>query len=191
MATPATADENKAAIADIRTRVIALTDTLDPQTVSELDRSSDSLLVAHLRRNINADLAMLQRALCDFISGGVLSGGRSHAQRHATLTQLGFSGLPAIADPLSAHDIVLVVGLVFLAMLFVPLMVRRFFDPTPLAQPVRALVMVPIIYTIAIVLAIYPKSMWEYARRRTRHQRPVAAYALSGVAARWPRSSSR
>jgi hypothetical protein len=97
--------------------------------------------------------------------------------------QLGFSGFPVARAPLSAHDIVLVMGLVFLAMLFVPLMMRRFFDPTPLPMNVRVLVMVPIIYAIAIVAAVYPKSVWPFASRQPGGRRPVAAYALSGVVA--------
>jgi hypothetical protein len=78
---------------------------------------------------------------------------------------------------------VLVAGLIFLALLFVPLMVRRSFDPLPLAPNVRVLVMVPIIYAISIVLAIYPKSVLPFWRREPDKLRPVAAYALSGAAA--------
>jgi hypothetical protein len=176
-------DENKAALLDLRRRVTALAEILDARTLAEFERESDWRLVAHMRRSVGADLAALQRALCDFVSSGVLAGGWSHQRRHAALTQLGFGGLPALRSPLSAHDIVLVMGLVFLAMLFVPLMLRRFFDPTPLGPNVRVIVMVPIIYAIAIVLAVYPKSMLPFARRVPGGGRPVAAYALSGVAA--------
>lgn len=176
-------DENKAALQDIRRRVAALAEILDARALAELDRDSDSRLVAHVRRNVGTDLTALQRALCDFVAGGVLAGGWSHQRRHAALTRLGFGGLPALRSPLSAHDIVLVMGLVFLAMLFVPLMLRRFFVPTPLEPNLRVIVMVPIIYAIAIVLAVYPKSLLPFARREPGGGRPVAAYALSGVAA--------
>jgi hypothetical protein len=176
-------DENRPALAAIRTQLEALAEIVDTRTLSELDRESDSLLVAHMRRKIGGDIMALQRAQFDFVSGGVLSGGRNYIQRHAALTEMGFSGLPAAHGPLSAHDIVLVMGLVFLAMLFIPLMMRRFFDPTPLATNLRILVMVPIIYAIAIVAAVYPKSVWPFARRESAANRPVAAYALSGVLA--------
>jgi hypothetical protein len=43
--------------------------------------------------------------------------------------------------------------------------------------------MVPIIYAISIVLAIYPNSVLPFWRREAEKRRPAAAYALSGVAA--------
>ena len=66
---------------------------------------------------------------------------------------------------LNPHDIVLVVGLVFIAMLFIPLMLRRFVYPDVLPPQVRVLVMVPIVYAIAIVVAIFPKGVWPFAGR--------------------------
>jgi hypothetical protein len=96
---------------------------------------------------------------------------------------MGFRGLPPLPSALSAHDIVLVSGLVFVAMLFIPLMIRRFFDAEPLPYQMRVIVMVPIIYAVAIVLAIYPKSVWSYAMRLPDQPRPIAAYAVSGLGA--------
>lgn len=176
-------DENKAALNEIRTRMATLADLLDAQALAELDHDGATPLLLHVRKGVLRDLAQAQRALHDFVSGGVLSGGRSHAQRRAALARLGFSGLPATREPLNAHDIVLVMGIVFLAMLFVPLMMRRFFYAQPLDANLRVLVMVPMIYAIAIVLAVYPKSMWPAASRQSAERRPVAAYALSGALA--------
>jgi hypothetical protein len=65
----------------------------------------------------------------------------------------------------------------------VPLMMRRFIDPLPLPQNLRILVTVPIVYAIAIVAAIYPKSVWPFAARQPGGERPFAAYAVSGVIA--------
>ena len=53
------------------------------------------------------------------------------------MVELGFDGLPPPARSLNPHDIVLVVGLVFIAMLFIPLMMRRFFYPDVLPPQVR------------------------------------------------------
>ena len=113
----------------------------------------------------------------------MLEGAWNHARRRDALAQLGFAGLPAARGPLTSHDVVLVAGLVFLAMLFVPLMMRRFIDPLPLPQNLRILVTVPIVYAIAIVAAIYPKSVWPFAARQPGGERPFAAYAVSGVIA--------
>jgi hypothetical protein len=85
--------------------------------------------------------------------------------------------------PLASHDVILFAGLVFLAILFVPLTVRRFFDPLPMPQNLRVLVTVPIVYAIAIVAAIYPKAVWPFAARHPNGERPFAAYAVSGVIA--------
>ena len=153
------------------------------ETLDELDGGSDSRLVAHSRKVFDSELSSLQDSLCNFISGGVLEGARNHARRRDALAQLGFTGLPATRGPLTSHDVVLVAGLVFLAMLFVPLMMRRFIDPLPLPQNLRILVTVPIVYAIAIVAAIYPKAVWPFAARQPGGERPFAAYAVSGVIA--------
>jgi hypothetical protein len=176
-------DDSKTPLSEIRNRVNMLRDVLDSRALTELDGAGDSSIVAHMRRKIGTELGELNRALHDFVSGGVLNSARSEGQRHAALAKLGFSGLPEPRNSLNAHDIVLVTGLVFLAMLFIPLMMRRFIDPSPLDQQLRVLVMVPIIYAIAIVVAIYPKSVWLSARRQRGGPRPIAAYALSGAVA--------
>jgi hypothetical protein len=176
-------DENKAALVDIRQRLATLARLLNERTLTELGQPGDSLLVAHLRKNIDSDMAALWRALCDFVAGGVLTETWNDRQRRKALAQLGFTGLPQERNPMSSHDIVLVVGIVFLAILFIPLMMRRFFDPDILPLQARLLVMVPIVYAIAIVVAIYPKAVWPFAARTDPGARPVAAYALSGLAA--------
>jgi len=176
-------EEHKATLGEIRTRLESLREVLQPLALAELDRSHDSALLSRMRKRIASEVTDLRRDLCDYVSGGVLSEGRNHSQRLAALTQLGFSGLPATRNPLSANDIVLVMGLVFLAMLFIPLMTRRFFDPTPLSNPVRLMILVPLIYAIAVVAAIYPKSAWPFARRNAGDGRPVAGYAASAALA--------
>jgi hypothetical protein len=173
--------ENKAALAAICLRLSALAPLLNEQTLTELDGGGDSRLLSHVRKNIEAELGSLWRALCDFVAGGVLSATISDRQQRAALTRLGFTGLPQERNPLNAHDIVLVGGLVSMAMLFIPLMMNRFFNPEPLELQARVLIMVPIIYVIAIVVAIYPKAAWPFAIRASGGARPVAAYALSGV----------
>ena len=176
-------DQHRTDLPEIRERIDKLAEFLDARTLDELDGGSDSRLVAHSRKVFDSELSSLQDSLCNFIGGGVLDGARNHARRRDALAQLGFTGLPATRGPLTSHDVVLVAGLVFLAMLFVPLMMRRFIDPVPLAQNLRVLVTVPIVYAIAIVAAIYPKSVWPFAARQPSGERPFAAYAVSGVIA--------
>lgn len=174
--------EHKTALAEIRSRMNALSEVLEELTLNDLDRNSDSRIVIHMRKTIKKDIATVRQALFDFLSAGVLNSGWNHHQRHADLSKLGFGGLTAARGPISAHDIVLVIGLVFLALLFIPLMMRRFFDPSMLGLSLRLLIMVPIIYAVAIVSAIYPKSVFPFSTRLDGASRPYAAYALSGAA---------
>jgi hypothetical protein len=176
-------DDSRAVLGEIRAKLESLAEMLQPVVVAELDGGHDSPVVARIRKRITHELAELRKALCDFVSGGVLSEGRSHAQRITALTRLGFTGLPAVRSSLNANDIVLVMGLVFLAILFIPLTVRRFFDPTPLPGEVRLYILIPIVYAIAVVAAIYPKSAWRFARRKPGEGRPAVGYAASGALA--------
>lgn len=174
--------EHKTALGEIRSRMNALSEVLEELTLNELERNSDSRIVVHVRKSIKKDIAMVRQALFDFLSAGILNSSWNHHQRHADLSKLGFAGLTAARGPISAHDIVLVIGLVFLALLFIPLMMRRFFDPAMLGLSLRLLIMVPIIYAVAIVSAIYPKSVFPFSTRLESAGRPFAAYALSGAA---------
>jgi hypothetical protein len=176
-------DENKAALNEIEAKLDSMGEVLQPLALAELDSSHESALVPPIRKQIANDIAKLRKALFDYVSGGVLNEARNHAQRYTALTQLGFTGLPTMRSPLSANDIVLVMGLVFLAILFIPLVARRFVDPVPLAGQMRLFILIPTIYAISVVAAIYPKSAWRFASREAGESRPVAAYAASAALA--------
>jgi hypothetical protein len=176
-------DQNKGELKKLRSRVESLSEWLNAHTLTELDGNNGSASLARLRKSVDDDIASLWRDLCCFAAGGVLNETWNDKQRRAALTRLGFAALPHEANRLNSHDIVLVVGLVFIALLFIPLAMRRFFDPDMLPVNVRVLVMVPIVYAIAIVAAIYPKSVWSCATRSAGGPRPYAGYAISGVIA--------
>ncbi|HEY6512429.1 MAG TPA: hypothetical protein VI032_10645 [Burkholderiaceae bacterium] len=173
--------ESEADLVALRARTTGL--SLTARTLTELDGHNGSESLPKLRKSVDGEVTSLWRALCCFAAGGVLNKAWSDKQRRVALARLGFSGLPQETHPLTPNDIVLVAGLVFIAMLFIPLMVRRFFDPELLQVQWRVLITVPIVYAIAIVAAIYPKSVWQQARRSASGQRPFAAYAASGVVA--------
>jgi hypothetical protein len=125
----------------------------------------------------------LHEAVSDFVASGVLDREWNLTQRNTALANMGFNGLPDARGSLSLHEVALVAGLIFLAMLLALLIARRFFDPTPLQPSLRVLVMVPIIYAVAIVTALYPKAAWEFADIARVGHRPYAAYLLSGAIA--------
>ena len=82
--------DSKTTLSEIRNRVNALRDVLDSRALTELDGAGDSSIVAHMHQKIGTELAELNRALHDFVSGGVLNSARSEGQRHAALAKLGF-----------------------------------------------------------------------------------------------------
>ena len=176
-------EQNVGDLKKLRSRLESLSQWLNARTLTELDSNSDSPSLARLRKTVDDDITSLWRDLCGFAAGGVLSETWNDKQRRVVLTRLGFAALPQVTNRLTSNDIVLVVGLVFIAMLFIPLAMRRFFVPEMLPVEVRVLVMVPIVYAIAIVAAIYPKSAWSFATRSVGGQRPYAGYAASGAAA--------
>jgi len=176
-------EQSKAEMTSLRSRMEELSQWLNAHTLSELDGGTHSASLAHLRKIVDGELTSLWRSTCVFAAGGVLNETWSEKQRYSALTRLGFVELSHESNRLSSHDIVLVAGLVFIALLFIPLAMRRFFVPDMLPLQLRVLVMVPIVYAIAIVAAIYPKSVWPFAGRVGGGPRPVTAYAISGVVA--------
>lgn len=174
-------EKNEQALKDVRTAAATLAQVLNAGTLSELDGDRNSDALVYLRKIADRDITSLWEKLCQFAAGGVLNETWNDKQRQATLVRLGFSALPHDRGPLNSNDVVLVVGLIFIAMLFIPLAIRRWFYPSMLPPDLRVQVMVPIIYAIAIVAAIYPKSVWSGAARVDGGQRPFAAYAISAV----------
>ena len=63
-------EENKAALDAIRERLRAI--ALDERALNELGHSTESPLLAGLRKSVESDLATSWSALCDFVAGGVL-----------------------------------------------------------------------------------------------------------------------
>ncbi len=131
-----------------------------------------------LRKEIDA----LHRSLCDFIAGGVLQVGLSQRQRLAMLERLGFGAVPEPRSLLSVHEIILLAGLIFIGMLLIPLIASKFIS-APLYLNMRVIVMVPMIYAVAIVAAIYPKAAWPIADVHAAEGRPYAGYFASGCLA--------
>lgn len=175
--------QRQAQFDDIRARLESLGPMLDDASLRAIESPADARSAKALQRKVRKDVDQLYEAVFDFVSSGVLDREWNLSQRNTALAKLGFSGLPDARGSLSLNEVALVAGLIFLAMVLAALITRRFFDPTPLAPNLRVLVMVPIIYTVAIVAALYPKSVWAFADITRVGHRPYAAYVLSGVIA--------
>ncbi|MBP0593800.1 hypothetical protein J8I87_29760 [Paraburkholderia sp. LEh10] len=176
------ADSRKDVRAEIDRRFESL-QSVEPGVLVQLDDAKSSALAKHLERKVRKDIDDLHEMLCDYISAGVLETEWTFAQRHARLVGMGFRDLDKPRHVLGSHEVVLITGLIFLAMMFVSLATRRFFEPTPLGQNFRTAVLVSIIYGIAIVVAIYPKAIWSFADIVRVGTRPVAAYVASAFVA--------
>jgi hypothetical protein len=168
---------------EICARLESLAPMLDEVSLRVIESPANARSAKALQRKVRKDVDQLHEAVCDFVSSGVLDREWNLSQRNTALARLGFSGLPDARGSLSLNEVALVAGLIFLAMVLAALIARRFFDPTPLAPNLRVLVMVPIIYTVAIVVALYPKAAWAFADVQRVGHRPYAAYLLSGVIA--------
>jgi hypothetical protein len=168
---------------DIQSRFETVSGLLEDARFWAADQPSDGHARSALRKTVRKDVDLLHRSVCDFLSGGVLDREWNVSQRNSVLADLGFRDLPGSNGGMTIHEVFLVTGLIFLAMTLIALISRRFIDPSPLAPNMRILVMVPIIYAVAIVVAIYPKAIWRFADIRLTGHRPVAAYAMSGAVA--------
>ncbi|MDT3677354.1 MAG: hypothetical protein ROZ64_00775 [Burkholderiaceae bacterium] len=175
-------EEQKAGFAALGERFDAMSG-LDEKTLRAIDSDPQFLTGQPLRRRLPRDVDELEQRLCDFVAGGVLQVELGPRQRHAALARLGFPGIGQSRPVLDVHEVFLVAGLIFFGMLLITLVARRFVSPVPLAPNLRVLVMVPMIYAIAIMLAIYPKAVWPFADIRRVGFRPVAGYCASGALA--------
>jgi len=175
--------QRQARFDDIRVRLESLGPVLDEASLRQLESPAEVRSAKALQRKVRKDVDQLHEDICDFISRGVLDREWNLTQRNAALARLGFSGLPDARGSLSLNEVALVAGLIFLAMVLTALIARRYFDPSPLQPNLRVLIMVPIIYAVAIVAALYPKSVWAFADITRVGHRPYAAYLLSGLMA--------
>ncbi|TDN57874.1 hypothetical protein B0G77_8719 [Paraburkholderia sp. BL10I2N1] len=176
------ADSRKDVLAEIERRFESL-QSVEASVLVQLDDARGSPLARHLEKKVRKDIEDLHEMLCDYVSAGVLETEWSFGQRYARLVEMGFRDLDKPRHALGLHEVVLITGLIFLAMMFITLATRRFFEPTPLGQNFRTAVLVSIIYGIAIVAAIYPKAVWNVADIGKVGIRPVAAYVVSAFAA--------
>lgn len=175
--------QRKAQFDDIGARLESLGPLLDETSLAAIETPADVRSERALQRKVRKDVDQLHEAVCDFVASGVLDREWNLVQRNAALARLGFSGLPYAPGRLSLNELALVGGLVFLVMVLVALIARRFVDPTPLQLNMRVLIMVPLIHTVAVIAALYPKAVWAFADIKRVGHRPYAAYALSGLIA--------
>lgn len=96
---------------------------------------------------------------------------------------MGFVDLDRPRHMLGVNEFVLVLGLIFLVLLFIGLATRRIFAPSPLGMSIRSMVPVTIIYAIAMISALYPKAAFGFADIGRDGTRPVTAYGASATVA--------
>lgn len=174
--------ERKSSYDDLISRVESFRDSNE---IAEAGLAADALpRNSPAFRDAEKKIEDMHRDLCDFIAGGLLSSGRSPKQRQHLLDEIGVAAFDKQLRPaMSIHHIFMVGGAIFLMVLFAALLFQQFVAPGELRIGIRILFMVPIIYCVSIVIAIYPKSIWTFADIRVAGQRPVMGYAASGAIA--------
>jgi hypothetical protein len=174
--------ERKSAFDEIEKRVQAMRE-LDETALISL--GNDDAALRPWRARMSEELTVLHQQICDYIAGGLLQTGWSPRQRNSLLAEMGFEVTTKPVQSLTAHDVVLVGGIIFLMMLFLSLVLNQNIRGTDLAANInmRVMFMVPIIYCVAIVAAIYPKTFWPIADIRLVGRRPMLGYVASGLLA--------
>jgi hypothetical protein len=166
---------------DIDERYKALGASLD-ETGALKGAAATTSIAATLARQLRRQITDLNKSLCDFIAGGVLQCEWSRGDREAKLRAIGFPRIDELRNPLGVNEVLLVGSIVFVVMNAIVLAFRSY-APDGLAQALYVAAMVAIIYAVAIVIAIYPKTMWRAADIQHTRSRPFGAYVLSGVVA--------
>lgn len=135
--------------------------------------------LAVLDRDLGNKIDDLQTRLGDYIAGGILASTFSSGQRAGALKRLGFVETPRIAPAVTLNDAITVGSLVLLSMVLGAAVAL----PASSQASIRLFVMVPLIYAVAVVVAMYPKGRFTWASARHGGERPTAAYLMSGVVA--------
>jgi hypothetical protein len=176
--------EQKQLLADIDDRVNALHLALNESgVIGATGKDPSRALTATLSRQLNREMLGLGKSLCDIVSGGVLQCEWARGDRKIRLEEMGFSGVEELRHPLSVHEVLFVGAIVFVVMNAVALVTRHHVPSSTLTHGLYTAAMVSIIYGAAIVIALYPKTVWQFADIQHAQSRPYGAYVVSGVLA--------
>ncbi|WP_231130489.1 hypothetical protein [Burkholderia cepacia] len=174
------ADRQRERLNEFDDQVDKLRAHLTGDTLKMLDMSEHASLATPLRQKLMNEIDTLYKNLCDFASGAVLECEWAPNSRYTTLAQLGFRGVSKPNNPLRADDLVLVVGLIFFVVVIVIVLLGAI-NGAAKAASFRIAVLLPMIYGISIVAAVYPKAARGYTQTRLPDRRPIAAYAICGL----------
>jgi hypothetical protein len=133
-----------------------------------------------VERQLRGDTLKLEKLLNDFVSSGILQGTISKASRSALIREIGFvevqeeGRIPLRMDQIAGFAIA-----IFLAMSAISLMFAKWVNDSDFDRTFLIVVMVSLIYIVAIVVAVYPKSIWAEANVSADGARPYFAYLAS------------
>lgn len=134
-----------------------------------------------IRRDFEELHDYLFKQICDFIARGVLRCELGSIGRQTKLREMGFSKYSEERQPLTANQVVLIIVTVFLVLLPGIYLVG---DSRPdIRYALFTALMVSLIYGLAVIAAIYPKAVWDFADIEKSHSRFFPAYFLSGFIA--------
>jgi hypothetical protein len=169
--------------ADIEERYKALSASIDETGVLTATGATSTSIASTLAKQIKKEMIELNKRLCDFVAGGVLQCEWARGDREARLRATGFVSIVELRNALGANEVLLVGAIVFVAMNAVVLVFHNYVPNVSLAQGLYMAAMVSIIYAVAIVIALYPKTIWRAADVHYTRTRPYGAYAMAGLVA--------
>jgi hypothetical protein len=139
-------------------------------------------LMLHVQNELQERSAELLAAIYLFVSRGLLQCGTTYAARAAELSRLGFDANTVALKPKISLDQLIALFLAIEGTMMLGLV--AFFQPGSLGYG-RMLVqvtMVSIMYTVAVLCAVYPKESWSFACKDGL-VRPAAFYVTAGLLA--------
>jgi hypothetical protein len=140
-------------------------------------RSDDILL--QVQADLTEQSTEILHGLYNFISRGLLQCGVTYTARATSLATLGFDLHTVRLKPkLTLNHMMALFGVVGFIVLTVFITLGS--PGARFEELLARMVMISVLYSAAVVCAVYPKERWTLARKDPRNFRPVAFYFVAG-----------
>jgi hypothetical protein len=146
------------------------------------DSRTDDLMV-QVQGDLAGQCTEVLNELYSFISRGLLQCGLTYGARATSLALLGFDlHTIKIRPKITLNHLMTLFGVVGIVVLAIFMLVGNS-SGVPFEELLARVVMICVIYTVAMICAVYPKDRMAIARGDSRVVRPVAFYFLAGILA--------
>jgi hypothetical protein len=144
------------------------------------DSKSDRLLL-EFRAELDEQSTDMLNGIYNFISRGLLQCGMTFGARAARVAMLGFDLRTVSLKPrLGLHQLMSLFGMIG-AVLLAGFTLVNSSTPASFGELLERATMISIIYSVAVICAVYPKERWKLARRGL--HRPTGFYFAAAILA--------